>query len=147
MKICETCGNPVPDDFGVCQYCGGTQQMTLGRCARNRVATVNLEAGLPSVEAGLHRLQSELSSARLRGVDVLRVIHGWGSSGRGGRFRDACRAFLERERQAGRVKAVIPGDDYSRLAVAARDLMSRYASLRATERSDARNPGITFVEL
>ena len=81
------------------------------------------------------------------GVGVVRVIHGWGSSGRGGRLCDACRAFLERERQAGRVKAVLPGDGYSRMTVAARDLLARCPSLRTSERADALNPGITFVEL
>jgi hypothetical protein len=147
MKLCETCGNPVPDDVGVCPFCGGAQHAPPSRRIRNRVETVNLEAGLPTVEAGLERLQGELASARLRGVSVLRVIHGWGSSGRGGRLCDACRAFLERERQAGRVKAVLPGDGYSRMTVAARDLLARCPSLRTSERADALNPGITFVEL
>jgi len=81
------------------------------------------------------------------GVRVLRVIHGWGSSGTGGKLRDACRFFLYQEMKAKRLKGVLPGDDYSRAALAGRALMSRYEELRSSERSDAQNPGITMVEL
>jgi len=58
MKLCETCGNPVPDDVGVCPFCGGAQHAPPSRRVRNRVETVNLEAGLPTVEAGLERLRA-----------------------------------------------------------------------------------------
>lgn len=59
----------------------------------------------------------------------------------------ACRSFLRRELAAKRVKAIVPGEDYSRATAAGRELMSRYHELRANERPDANNPGITFVEL
>lgn len=46
--------------------------------------TVNLESGHPDLETARRRLLAEIESARRQGVRVLKVIHGWGSSGAGG---------------------------------------------------------------
>lgn len=147
MKDCDTCGNEIPDSAGICPFCECVQHVTPQRGPRIIVQTVNVESGLPSAEEGVARLQRDIASARQAGVRVLRVIHGWGSSGTGGKLRDACRSFLRREMKARRLKSVVPGDDYSRAALAGRNLMSRYEDLRSSERSDSRNPGITMVEL
>jgi hypothetical protein len=39
-------------------------------------ATLNLEAGFPTVDDARRRLLSEMQSARARGVRVIKVIHG-----------------------------------------------------------------------
>ncbi len=147
MKDCDTCGNEIADTAGVCRFCGSVQHVTSKRSHRAKIQNVNVETGLPSVEEGVARLKRDIASARHSGVRVLRVIHGWGSSGKGGKLRDACRSFLSRELQAKRLKLVLPGDEYSRRAIAGRDLMSRYEDLKSSERSDSQNPGITMVEL
>jgi hypothetical protein len=49
-------------------------------------ATLNLEAGFPTVDEVRRRLVSEVQSAKARGVRVIKVIHGWGSSGEGGKM-------------------------------------------------------------
>lgn len=147
MKLCDTCGNDISDTAATCRFCGSAQSSFSQSRTRARVQTIRLESGLPTVEEGLARLQRELSSARSDGGRVLRIIHGWGSSGVGGKLCVACRSFLRRELAAKRVKAIVPGEDYSRATAAGRELMSRYHELRANERPDANNPGITFVEL
>ena len=147
MKDCETCGNEIAATAGICRYCGSVQRATPPRRPRVKVRTVNMESGRPSVVEGLERLQREIALARQTGVRVLRVIHGWGSSGTGGRLRTACRAYLYRELKARHLKAVVPGDDYSRASPDGRDLLSRYDDLRSGERSDTQNAGITFIEL
>ena len=49
-------------------------------------ATLNLEAGFPTIDDARRRLLSEMQSARARGVRVIKVVHGWGSSGEGGKL-------------------------------------------------------------
>ncbi len=149
MKDCDTCGNEIPDACMLCQFCGSRQTSAAGRAAspREPVRTINVEDGMPTVEQALARLDRELSLARQSGARVIRVIHGWGSSGTGGRLRLACRAFLGRELTAGRIRRMVEGDDYSRAANMGRDLQRRCRDLRDSERSDRHNPGITFVEL
>jgi hypothetical protein len=148
MKECDTCGNEIPDASMQCQFCG-SRQTSVGRAfgPREPVRTINVEDGMPTVEQALARLERELLRARQSGARVVRVIHGWGSSGTGGRLRLACRAFLQREMAAGRIRRVVEGDDYSRAANMGRDLQRRCQDLRDSERTDRHNPGITFVEL
>lgn len=131
----------------LCKFCSSRQHHAPVPAPRNGLRTVNIEANRPSVAEGLARLENELLRARHAGIRVVRIIHGWGSTGTGGRLRDACRAFLHRELQARRVRAVIPGDDYSRATHAGRELMRRCPDLKAGERTDAKNPGLTFAEL
>jgi hypothetical protein len=105
-----------------------------------------MEAGMPSTREAIAILDAELLAAKRSGVSVLRIIHGWGSSGVGGILRDACRSHLKRLCAAGRIRGYLAGDDYSKTTNAGRDLIHRCNELLASERSDSRNPGITFVE-
>jgi hypothetical protein len=147
MKNCDTCGNEMPEPSMVCCFCGSHQRGRTRAGSPERLRTVNIEAGMPSVENGLARLESDLVRAKQSGVRVVRVIHGWGSTGKGGALRDACRAFLKRKLTARQIANVIHGEDYSRTTNAGRDIMNRCPELRGSERSDSQNPGITLVEL
>ena len=107
----------------------------------------NLEAGLPTVEQALARLERDLREARACGAKLVRIIHGYGSSGRGGKIRDAVRRELGRKLARGEVRAVVPGESYSSTTNSGRDLLSRVRELQPTERSDNSNPGLTIVEI
>ncbi len=148
MNECEICGNEIEAGALSCRFCGSQQTMRRGPAARReRVRTINIKAGHPSVEEGLTRLESELLRARQAGVRIVRVIHGWGSGGKGGALRDACRQFLARKAGARQIATYVAGDDYSPASRTARDLMARCPELRNDERTDTRNPGITLVAL
>lgn len=63
---------------------------------------LNLEQGMPTVDTALRWLEAELHAARKMGRPGLKLIHGYGSSGTGGKIRTACRKYLRREaRRAG----------------------------------------------
>ena len=46
---------------------------------------VNMELGKPIVEKAIGRLTFEIHHSRKMGVSVLKIIHGYGSSGTGGK--------------------------------------------------------------
>ena len=50
---------------------------------------------MPPLDQALARLATELEAARLQGVRVLTLIHGYGSSGAGGVIRGEVRHQLE----------------------------------------------------
>jgi len=88
-----------------------------------------------------------LREARACEAKVVRVINGYGSSGRGGKIRDAVRRELGRKLARGEVRAVVPSENYSPTTNVGRDLLSRFRELKTTERSDSLNPGLTIIEI
>ena len=55
------------------------------------IRELNLELGRPDAAEALRRLAAEVEAARHLGTPAMKLIHGYGSSGRGGRLRTACR--------------------------------------------------------
>ena len=114
--------------------------------ARPRMTVVNLESGSPRVDEALRRLDMKLDTARMQGTKLVRVIHGYGSSGQGGAIRDAVQSHLAMLARRGLVRAFVWGGDYPDSA-SARALLQRRPVLRESLRTDAGNQGVTFVEL
>ena len=146
-KDCEVCGNPIPAQSFTCRFCDASQSVENFPKTRERVIRSNLEAGLPTVDQALERLERDLREARSCGAKLVRIIHGYGSSGRGGKIRDAVRHELGRKLARGEVSLVINGENYSPTTNAGRDLISRFKELKTTERSDSSNPGLTIIEI
>ncbi len=67
-----------------------------------RLREVNLELGKPTVNAAIKRLTFELHHSRSLGCAALKIIHGYGSSGTGGRIRVEARVLLSPPEGAGR---------------------------------------------
>jgi len=108
---------------------------------------VNLEAGRPTVDEARRRLLAELNAARSSGVRLLKVIHGWGSSGEGGKLGPAIRRSLRLRVKEGQALAIVPGERFSSDALEGRLLVQRYPSVRNDRDFNRMNPGITIVEL
>lgn len=102
---------------------------------------------MPSVEEGLERLERALQIAGHEGACILRIIHGYGSTGSGGKLKPACRAMLKQKIALRQIRGFLPGEDYSRSSSAGKALIKRHPALGRTERMDRCNPGITFVEM
>ena len=147
MKTCDVCGETIAPGSAVCPFCESPQRPDpSGRADGPPVRDLDVEAGLPTVAEALHRLEAQLDRARAEGVRVVRVIHGWGSTGGGGRIRTAARAWLRKQHDDRRIRALLLGDHYTHTTPEGRDFLRRHPVLRTTERSDRENPGITFVE-
>ena len=82
--------------------------------------TVNLEEGMPSVETARRRLSQELASGRANRLSYLKIIHGYGSSGRGGAIKRETHRFLAEKKRAGAIRDYLPGEDFSPFGEAAR---------------------------
>ena len=109
--------------------------------------TINLEAGLPTVDEARRRLLREMESARQEGARVLKVIHGWGSSGEGGKLGPAVRRSLRLRVKEGQAVLVVPGERFSSDSLEGRELARRHPSVRGDRDFNRANPGITVVEL
>lgn len=112
-----------------------------------RIVTVDMKAGMPKVAEARVRLAGELQRGRAGGAAVLKLVHGYGSTGKGGRIRTALRAELAQLAKAGRVRAVVAGEAFSIFDADTRILLDRHPALRRDADLERSNPGITLVEL
>jgi hypothetical protein len=150
MHLCQICGNEVDSSLSSCPYCGSDQDDG----QRGQVVpktfyqkTVNLEQGLPTVEQALQRLQQELTTARVEQIRVLTLIHGYGSTGKGGIIRQECRRTLEYLCRKGEIDSFIYGEDFSRRHGSVKHLLSRFPELSRHPHLNHQNKGITLVLL
>tara|TARA_Y100001949_G_C15713179_1_gene211850 strand:- start:4 stop:483 length:480 start_codon:yes stop_codon:yes gene_type:complete len=151
VKACIVCGNDIEDTEWQCPFCKSPQpsQATKGSFAsprKEQIRTVNLKEGLPVVEEALSRMRREISDARACRVKVLKLVHGYGSTGTGGKIKQAVQVELASMHLQGQIRMYVVGDDYA-VSVAGQELRARYPELLRSRRQDFENRGITFVEL
>jgi hypothetical protein len=109
--------------------------------------SVNLEDGLPSREQARERLEAAIANAQRNGVRVLKVIHGYGSTGTGGVLRYAVRGYLRQRKEDGDIALFVNGEEWSKFEERSRQLLARAPELRSDRDLDRRNKGITLVLL
>lgn len=102
------------------------------------VYSVNLEAGMPTVEEALCRMRAGLQEARMKHCRVVRFIHGYGSTGKGGAIRAAVRNEL---------KNAIPGEEFDSFHEPARRLLEQYPELKKDPDFNRCNHGVTLKVL
>lgn len=78
-----------------------------------RLKEINLEDGKPTVADALIILKSSINNAKCGNVGCLYIIHGYGSSDKGGAIRDKARQWLNAQPRNGTVKCVINGEDFN----------------------------------
>jgi hypothetical protein len=147
LAICSVCGNEVEAGSAACPFCqtegGGNRPRPAGPMHR----TVNLEKGMPLVQQALDRMELELAAGRKQEIKVLTLIHGYGSSGEGGAIKTAVLRQLQFLRHQGRIKEVIPGEEFEGRSGRGRQWLRRFPFLRDHRDLNRGNPGIILVLL
>ena len=146
--LCPVCGNEVVSGNGGCRFCGVSFDQTPARQSPPELhRIVNLEQGRPLVETALRKMDNELRRAQAENLRVLTLIHGYGSSGRGGRIRRECRKVLDHLVEQKQINSFIAGESFKKRTGAGKALLKRYGQLEQSCRSDFGNPGVTIVLL
>ena len=149
MVICAVCGNQSEGDTAICPFCGADLQVVR---AQNRPQpiiqrTVNLKHGRPLVDTAIKRMSNELAQAAAQNVKVLILIHGYGSSGKGGRIREECRKVLDDWVRQRRLREVIYGEQFQRRHGPGKALLRRFPYLEEACATVFNNPGVTLAVL
>ncbi len=111
------------------------------------IKTVNLEVGMPSVPQARSRLSSEIRLAQQCGVRVLKLIHGYGSSGIGGDLRIALQSTLRQMAQAKEIHDCIYGENWRTSDDRSWELLKLMPELKSDSDLGKGNRGITLVVL
>ena len=109
---------------------------------------VNLEQGMPYADVAIRRLTFEIKqSGGMRGVKILKIIHGYGSSGTGGRIRVEARQYLERLLKKREISGFVPGEKFSIFEEETRKMFLLCPELRNDRDLERHNNGVTFIVL
>lgn len=113
----------------------------------NTLREVNLELGMPYAADAVRRLTFEVHHSKDMHCTILKIIHGYGSSGKGGKIRTAARERLDFLQQKHEIRGYIPGEKFSIFDAPTRDAFLICPELRKDHDLDRSNNGVTFILL
>jgi hypothetical protein len=111
------------------------------------IRTINVKAGFPTLEEARKLIIDEIKRARREGVRVLKVIHGYGSSGKGGALCVGLRKSFGLRKKEGVIKDFIAGEDFSIFNQTVLALLETVPELRSDPDLSATNEGVTILWL
>jgi hypothetical protein len=111
------------------------------------IRTFNVEAGMPILDEARRLIMAQIKQGKREGARVLKIIHGYGSSGKGGTLCIGLRKSFRLRKKEGVIKDFIAGEDFSIFNQATLDLLEAVPELRADPDLGATNEGITVVWL
>jgi hypothetical protein len=140
--ICEMCGEEI--ERLTCPYCK-TVQSAVEQCTsrkKQKIRSVNIKDDMPLADTALSRLKVELHKAKQEGFKALKVIHGYGSSGRGGVIKQEVHRFIM---SCEAVANWIPGEDFSAEYTDTLQILRHHPYLENDKDFRKRNRGITIL--
>ena len=102
---------------------------------------------MPSVQDALQRLEREIAMARQQKHSLLKVVHGYGSTGAGGDIRIAVQRRLHDLAEGGQIRDCIFGENWSKSDEGTWRLLQAQSELKSDPDLGRRNQGITIVLL
>ena len=140
---CPDCGN-VRALFNQCPHCGSTGLPLLS----SDTIELNIKKDGPYVEEALEHLTDYLRKSLEVGIKAIILIHGYGSSGEGGRIKWAVHQALENNRFSDRVDEYHFGEDVPYGSEGYQALLKRRPGLKHyLKRFKEGNAGMTVLLL
>jgi hypothetical protein len=102
---------------------------------------------MPLVREALQRLERELALARQEKAKLLKIIHGYGSSGVGGDIRIAVQKRLNEMTQGGQIRACVFGENWSKSDETSWKILQANIEVKSDSDLGRGNRGITIVML
>jgi hypothetical protein len=110
------------------------------------IRTFDIKSHWPTVEEALGELEEIIRMNRNREV-VIKIIHGYGSTGEGGKIRQGVMAYLQRKANLKQIAGFIPGNAFQH-PMGFVNLISQYRKyLKDDSDFNRDNDGITYILL
>ena len=103
--------------------------------------------GLPTLEEARRQVIDEIRRAKREGVRVLKIIHGYGSSGKGGTLCVGLRKSFTLRKKEGVIREFIVGEDFSIFNEKTMSVLEAVPKLRGDPDLNATNEGVTVLWL
>lgn len=108
---------------------------------------VNVKADMPTADVAVRRVTYAIRNGKHFGASAVKIIHGYGSTGAGGRIRVEARRYLADQKRKGLIRDYIPGENFSIFDEATRNAFLICDDLRRDPDLERSNNGITVVIL
>ncbi|HOO62262.1 MAG TPA: Smr/MutS family protein [Bacillota bacterium] len=108
---------------------------------------INLEEGRPSVDEAMRRLRLQVNTMRRLGIRQIKVIHGYGSSGKGGVIKTATHEVLRVMADDGKIRLYCPGEQFGPFEKNGRTVVELCPAFRNDPDWARSNDGITVLLL
>lgn len=109
------------------------------------VKVINIEIGRPTVDEALRKLSQELRMAKVNRVKALKIIHGYGSSGKGGVIKKAVIKDLNSRKREGFIRHFVVGENFTPFYNDGRTAVSLCPELKKDRDYGRQNDGISIV--
>ena len=109
------------------------------------IPVINLEDGMPTVEEALVHMKAELQVMKRNHVRVTKLIHGYGSTGKGGKIRIGVRRELAAMKEKRFIQGFITGEDFGPFSGNCRSVVDQDKTIAKDPDYGRCNQGITIV--
>jgi len=106
---------------------------------------IDLEEGRPDVATAMVRLNNRIHAARATGDRACKIIHGYGSTGKGGAIKSACLSELRGYKRRGFIKDFCPGEKFGPFSEDGRRMVAAFPELNRDRDWARMNDGITVI--
>ena len=113
----------------------------------SRFKVLNIEIGRPTLEEARRQMVDEIRRAKQDGVRVLKVIHGYGSTGKGGTLNIGLRKSFGLRKKEKVIRDFVAGEDFSIFNQATMSMLEAVPELRQDPDLDQSNLGVTLLWL
>ncbi|MCD8017309.1 MAG: Smr/MutS family protein [Oscillospiraceae bacterium] len=108
---------------------------------------VNIKYDMPTASDAVKRVTYFIRNSRAQGYSAVKIIHGYGSTGKGGKIRVEVRRYLDGQKRRGFIRDYITGENFSIFDEATRSAFLTCDDLRRDSDLERANNGITIVVL
>lgn len=107
--------------------------------------TANIEKFMPTVYQAEILVKNNLETYRRKGIKVFKIIHGYGSTGKGGALRTGIRDYLTQLKRAKIIADFVSGEDWSVFNETTRKILDLDSSFSKDSDLGKMNSGVTII--
>jgi len=111
----------------------------------SKIYEVNIEQGMPTVDTAIRYVEQAFSRAKAYGYPVVKLIHGYGSSGSGGKIKTAVHKELNKYKAAGKIREFAPGESFTPFDSATQRIIAAYPDITRDNDYLKTNQGISII--
>lgn len=108
---------------------------------------INLKEFNPSVDYALAVVEIEIENSHLDGTQCIKVLHGYGSHGRGGVILIELRKRLRQLLKQHKISDFFAGDEWNIFSSRTMEILNADKTIAGDEDLNKANPGITIIKI